>query len=85
MFCKGLDSDVSKVATELWNEEVLIDKKYFEYLRQIATHAEPNDWKDQTDAIFENLTKLKEISADVTLPYLRDNNISKEKAELFVS
>jgi acyl carrier protein/flavin-dependent dehydrogenase len=84
MFSKGLDSETSRVATELWNEDVLIDKKYFEYLRQIATHSQPENLKDQTDSIFENLFGLQDISTNVTLPYLRENSISQEKTELFV-
>jgi acyl carrier protein len=85
MFRNGLDSEVARVASELWREDVPVDKRYFEYLRQIATHAQPETWAEQTDTIFENLAKLKENKSDVTLPYLRNSTIEKEKAELFVA
>lgn len=85
MFRKGLDSDTARTAKELWEEKVVVDKQYFEYLRQIATHAAPKDLKDQTRAIFEKLEELRESSREVKLPYLRESSTRREKAELFIA
>ena len=84
MFRKGLESDVARTAKELWEENVVIDKQYFEFLRQIATHAQPVDRKDQAAAIFQKLAELKEGAKQVRMPYLRNSAVRREKAELFL-
>ena len=68
----------------MWEEEVLIDKTYFEYLRQVATHAKPKDIRDQTASIFENIAKLKERDNAVKLPYLRGSAVRAELKNLFL-
>lgn len=84
MFRKGLDSDVARTAKELWEEKVLVDKNYFEFLKQIATHAAPEKLEDQNKAIFEKLEELKEQSGKVKIPYLRESKVRNEKTELFI-
>jgi flavin-dependent dehydrogenase len=84
MFRKGLDSKVAQTARELWEENVVIDKQYFEFLRQVATHALPKDRKEQTAAIFRKLSELKTNVKNVKIPYLRDSDCRREKAELFL-
>lgn len=84
MFRKGLDSDVARTAKELWEESVIVDKNYFQFLQQIATHAAPENIKDQYVAIFEKLDELKEKSGKVKIPYLRGSKVRQEKAELFI-
>lgn len=84
MFRNGLDSDAARMAKELWEEKVVVDKQYFEFLRQIATHAEPANRKDQAAAIFAKLAELKERSQHVKIPYLRNSVARTEKAELFL-
>ena len=84
MFRDGLDSKNAKTAKQLWEEEILIDKTYFEYLRQIATHAKPKDIREQTASIFENIAKLKERGESVKLPYLRGSEVRSELRNLFL-
>lgn len=84
MFRKGVDSNAARIAKELWEEQVVVDKQYLEFLRQIATHAEPANLKDQAAAIFQKLAEMKDSSRRVKIPYLRSNGVRSEKAELFL-
>lgn len=84
MFQEDPDSSITKVAADLWEEETVVDKNYFEFLRQIAMHANPNDRKQQTSMIFEKLGQMKQENKAVTLPYLLNSPIRKEKPELFI-
>ena len=47
MFRKGLDTPVARIARELWEEQVVVDKDYFAFLKQIATHAQPARRQDR--------------------------------------
>ena len=85
MFRKGLESPAAHTARQLWEEQVVVDKQYFEFLRQIATHVQPAQRKDQAAAIFEKLAAMKEQSERVRIPYLRDSSVRREKAELFLN
>ncbi|KMW74677.1 hypothetical protein TI10_02610 [Photorhabdus luminescens subsp. luminescens] len=73
-----------KVARELWQENVAIDKEYFDFLRQIATHARPEDRQQQTDLIFQKLMQLKSMGHQVRLPYLKDSKVRQDKPQLFI-
>ena len=84
MFRKGLESPAAHIARELWEEQVVVDKQYFEFLRQIATHVQPAQRKDQAAAIFEKLAAMKEHAQRVRIPYLRGSNARREKADLFL-
>ncbi|MFP5391496.1 MAG: hypothetical protein ACLGI6_08120, partial [Gammaproteobacteria bacterium] len=84
MFRKGIDTPVAKTARELWEEKVVVDKQYFEFLQQIATHAQPASRKEQMPAIFKKLAELKESARKVRIPYLRNSSRRAEKAELFL-
>lgn len=84
MFRLGLESEVARRASTLWHEDVVIDKTYFEYLRQIATHAAPDNRSDQTSAIFQKLSELRCKNGDVRLPYLKEDRVRSEKPELFL-
>lgn len=84
MFRKGLDGAVAHTARELWQEKVVVDKAYFEFLRQIATHAAPAERKDQAAAIFRKIGELKENAARVRIPYLRESATRRVKSELFL-
>ncbi len=84
MFRKGLEGPVANTAKELWNEQVVVDKQHFEFLRQIATHAAPAQRKDQAEAIFKKIADLKEGAQRVRIPYLRQSMARQEKAELFL-
>lgn len=84
MFRKGLEGSVARTARELWEEKVVVDKQYFDFLRQIATHAAPAQRKDQADAIFRKIDELRGQSSSVKIPYLRQSTARREKAELFI-
>jgi flavin-dependent dehydrogenase/acyl carrier protein len=84
MYRKGLESDVAVVGKELWQEEVTVDKTYFNYLKQIATHVTPADRKQQTVEIFKKFAEMTQQNKKVTLPYLRKSEMSREKPELFL-
>ncbi|MCC8366060.1 hypothetical protein J8V57_07160 [Xenorhabdus sp. PB61.4] len=73
-----------KVARELWQENTVIDKEYFDFLRQIATHARPEDRQQQTDLIFQKLMQLESMEHQVRLPYLKDSKVRQEKPQLFI-
>ncbi|MDX7998710.1 hypothetical protein FE394_05765 [Xenorhabdus sp. Reich] len=72
------------VARELWQEDIAIDKEYFDFLRQIATHARPEDRQQQTALIFQKLMQLKSTEQQVRLPYLKDSKVRQEKPQLFI-
>ncbi|NHB96614.1 phosphopantetheine-binding protein [Photorhabdus stackebrandtii] len=78
------DQTSGKVARELWQENVTIDKEYFDFLRQIATHARPEDRQQQTDLIFQKLMQLKSMGRQIRLPYLKDSKVRQEKPQLFI-
>jgi flavin-dependent dehydrogenase len=84
MFRKGLEGRVARTARELWEEQVLVDKQYFEFLRQIATHAAPAQREQQAEAIFAKIKELRAQSGQVKIPYLRSSAARREKAELFI-
>ncbi len=84
MFRDGVNSQVASTAHELWREQALVDKKYLEFLRQIATHASPKDRRDQTAAIFQKFSEMEQRNQRVTIPYLKQSEIRKRKPELFV-
>jgi hypothetical protein len=85
MFRNGLTSPQAQTARELWEEQVVIDKQYFEFLRQIATHVQPEQRKDQTAAIFQKLLAMKESAERVRIPYLRTSAVRRDKADLFLN
>jgi hypothetical protein len=84
MFRKGLDTPVAHTARELWEEQVQVDKQYFNFLQQIATHAAPADRKEQATAIFAKLAELRDRSRTVKIPYLRNSQVRTKKSELFL-
>ncbi|WP_416775980.1 phosphopantetheine-binding protein [Xenorhabdus budapestensis] len=73
-----------KVARELWQENITVDKEYLDFLRQIATHARPEERQQQTNLIFQKLMQLKLIEQQVRLPYLKDSKVRQEKPQLFI-
>ncbi len=84
MFKKGLGSETAKLGNSLWEEDVLIDKAYFDFLKQIATHATPVNRKEQTAEIFEKFSEMAIQNRKVTLPYLKGNEVRNEKQSLFL-
>lgn len=84
MYRDGLTSETARRASKLWHEDVVIDKTYFQFLRQIATHAIPEDRSRQTEAIFAKLTELERQNENVRIPYLRDDEIRRKKPDLFL-
>ena len=84
MFRKGLDTPVARTARELWEEQVVVDKAYFAFLKQIATHAQPAHRREQADAIFARFAEMRELSQKVKIPYLRNSQVREQKSELFL-
>ncbi|MET0323078.1 MAG: phosphopantetheine-binding protein [Duganella sp.] len=84
MFRKGLDTPAARTAKELWEEQVVVDKDYFAFLKQIATHAQPARRQEQADAIFAKLAEMHDASRTVRIPYLRNSQVREEKAALFL-
>lgn len=84
MHRKGLDSDVAVIGKALWEEDIVIDKEYFSYLKQIATHVTPEDRKQQTVAIYKKFTEMAQQDQNVTLPYLKESKVRNEKPALFL-
>lgn len=74
----------AEVAKSLFNEELLVDKQYLDFLRQIATHSQPKERADQTEAIFKKFAEMKSQQGPVRLPYLRNHGIRDSKPELFL-
>jgi len=72
------------VARELWQEGITVDKVYLDYLRQIATHARPEDRQQQTELIFEQLAQLTPVNQQILLPYLKDSKVRQQKPHLFM-
>ncbi|WP_444996463.1 phosphopantetheine-binding protein [Aliikangiella sp. IMCC44359] len=81
IFRNGLDNDTSKLAKELWQDELVIDKKYFEFLQQVATHAAPADISLQTEQIYQKIEALKANNGKVMMPYLRNSSMTKKEPE----
>lgn len=84
MFRKGLDTPVARIAKELWEEQVVVDKDYFAFLKQIATHAQPARRQEQAGAIFAKLAEMHDAARKVRIPYLRDSAVREEKTGLFL-
>ncbi len=84
MYRDGLTSETARRASKLWHENVVIDKTYFQFLKQIATHAIPVDRSQQTAAIFGKFAELERQNGPVRIPYLRDDDIRHRKPELFL-
>ncbi|HTI72991.1 MAG TPA: phosphopantetheine-binding protein [Candidatus Limnocylindria bacterium] len=84
MFRAGIGTDTAKTASDLWHEKVTVDKAYFDFLRQLATHAIPEDRSQQTAAIFAKFEELKKRDTKVTIPYLRNHPVRSMKPELFL-
>jgi flavin-dependent dehydrogenase len=84
MFRKGLDTPVARIARELWEEQVVVDKDYFAFLKQIATHAQPARRQEQAGAIFAKFAEMRADARMVKIPYLRDSQVREEKTELFL-
>ena len=83
MFRKGLGSGTAELGEALWEEEVLIDKTYFNFLKQIATHATPAKRSEQARAIFGSFSQMQLDNKGVRLPYLRGHAIRDKKPTLF--
>ena len=81
IFREGLDNKTSELAKELWHDELVVDKKYFEFLQQVATHASPGDIGKQTEQIYQNIEALKEKNDEIIMPYLRNRSMNKEESE----
>ena len=84
MFKKGIESGTAKLGKQLWEEEVVVDKMYFAFLKQIASHVIPEDRSKQTEAIFKKFSEMKREKEKVMLPYLRGAGIRDEKPALFL-
>jgi len=84
MFRAGLNTEVAKTASELWSEKVVVDKAYLEFLRQLATHAMPEDRSQQMKEIFAKFEEMKKRDEKVTIPYLKNNPVRSRKPELFL-
>lgn len=75
----------AQVARDLWQEDVVVDKNYFDFLRQIAVHAQPESREQQTESVFQKFADLRASNQKIYLPYLRGSAIRQEKPELFQS
>jgi len=84
MFRDGLDTYKASIGKALWKEKVVVDKMYFQFLKQIATHVTPDKRSEQTVEIFKKFAEMNSENEKVPLPYLKDNSIREEKSTLFI-
>lgn len=76
--------DSAQVAKSLLEDNVLVDKQYLDFLRQIATHSQPAQRQEQAESIFAKFKEMEANDEVVKLPYLRSHNIRDSKPEFFL-